>query len=71
MTSFGTQTKDLKKAATASTSNFNSKGNCRSKQSPYTVVAWRLIRKEDMVTVNGRDYHWCTGDHYSGGEKHN
>ncbi len=24
-----------------------------------------------MVTVNGKDYHWCTGDHYSGGEKHN
>ena len=24
-----------------------------------------------MVTVNGIDYHWCTGDHYSGGEKHN
>ncbi len=24
-----------------------------------------------MVTVNGKEYHWCTGDHYSGGEKHN
>ncbi len=29
------------------------------------------FKKKDMVTVNGKDYHWCTGDHYSGGEKHN
>jgi hypothetical protein len=21
-----------------------------------------------MATVNGKDYHWCTGDHYSNGE---
>jgi hypothetical protein len=21
--------------------------------------------------VNGRDFHWCTNDHYSGGVKHN
>jgi hypothetical protein len=68
--SFATQTKDEKGAATASTSNFNSNGNCRSKQNPYTIAAWYLIKKEDMVTVNGKDYHWCTGDHYSGGEKH-
>jgi hypothetical protein len=69
--SFATQTKNEKGAATALNSNSNSSGNCCSKQDPYTVAAWRLIRKEDMVTVNGRDYHWCTGDHYSGGEKHN
>jgi hypothetical protein len=32
---------------------------------------WRLIKKEDMVTDNEKDYHWCTGDHYSSGEKYN
>jgi hypothetical protein len=30
-----------------------------------------LIKKEDVVTVKGKEYFWCTGDHYSGGEKHN
>jgi hypothetical protein len=30
-----------------------------------------LIKKEDKVTVNGKEYFWCTGNHYSGGEKHN
>jgi hypothetical protein len=69
--SFATQTKDEKGVATASTSNFNSNGNHHSKQSPYTVVAWRLIKKEDMVTVNGKDSHWYTGDHYSGSKKYN
>ncbi len=38
------------------------------KREPYTVAAWRLIKKEDKVTVNGKEYFWCTGDHYSGGE---
>jgi hypothetical protein len=66
-----TQNKDEKGANTASTSILNSNGNCCSKQSPYTAAAWHLIKIEDMVTVNGKDYHWCTGDHYSGGEKHN
>jgi len=46
-------------------------GNRRGKKEPYTVAAWRLIKKEDKVTVNGKEYFWCTGDHYSGGEKHN
>ena len=46
-------------------------GNRRGKKDPYTVAAWRLIKKEDTVTVNGKEYFWCTGDHYSGGEKHN
>jgi hypothetical protein len=69
--SFTSQTKDEKGAAAASTSNSNSNGNCLSKQDPYFVAVWRLIKKEDMVTVNGKDYHWCTGDHYSGVEKHN
>jgi hypothetical protein len=35
------------------------------------VAAWRLVEMEDKVTVNGKDYYWCTGDHYSGGKKHN
>jgi hypothetical protein len=58
ITSFATQTKDEKGAATISTSNFNLNGNCCSKQSSYTVAVWCLIKKEDMVTVNGKDYHW-------------
>ena len=38
---------------------------------PYTVPAWRLIKKEEKVINNGKEYYWCTGDHYSGGIKHN
>ncbi len=30
-----------------------------------------MVKKEDKVTVNGKEYFWCIGDHYSGGEKHN
>ncbi len=41
------------------------------KDGPYTVAPWRMIKKEDTVTNNGKTYHWCTGDHYSGGVKHN
>jgi hypothetical protein len=26
---------------------------------------------EDKVTMNGNGYHWCTKDHYSGGQKYN
>ena len=33
--------------------------------------AWRLIKKEDSASVNGREYFWCIGDHYSGDEKYN
>jgi hypothetical protein len=43
----------------------------RSKKEPYTVEAWRMIKKEDTVSVKGKNYFWCTGDHWSGGEKHN
>jgi hypothetical protein len=42
-----------------------------SKKEPYTVAAWHLVKKEGKVTVNGKDYHWCTGNHHSGGVKHN
>jgi hypothetical protein len=43
----------------------------RSKKEPYTVEAWCMIKKEDTVSVKGKNYFWCTGDHWSGGEKHN
>ncbi len=43
----------------------------RSKNEPYTVEAWRMIKKEDTVSVKGKNYFWCPGDHWSGGEKHN
>ena len=42
-----------------------------SKREPYTVAAWRLTKKEEKVSMNGKDYFWCTGDHWSGGIKHN
>jgi hypothetical protein len=45
-------------------------GSRCSKKAPYTVAAWRLVKREDKVTVNDQDYFWCTGDHYSGGEKY-
>jgi hypothetical protein len=43
----------------------------RSQRAPYTVAAWRLVKTEDTVTMNGNNYHWCTKDHFSGGEKYN
>jgi hypothetical protein len=46
-------------------------GSHCSKKAPYTVAAWRLVKKEEKVSVNCKDYFWCTGDHYSGGEKYN
>ena len=46
-------------------------GAHHSKRDPYTVAAWRLTKKEEKVTVQGKDYFWCTGDHWSGGVKHN
>jgi hypothetical protein len=42
-----------------------------SKQDPYTVATWHLTKMEDKVSTNGKDYFWCTGDHWSGGTKHN
>ncbi len=47
-------------------------GSCRKKRDGhYTVPAWRLIKKEDKVVNTGKEYYWCSGDHYSGGVKHN
>jgi hypothetical protein len=58
--SFATQAKQ----ENALTSASNSQGvSCHSKKQPYKVAAWRLIKKEDKVTVNGKEYYWCTGDH--------
>jgi hypothetical protein len=70
VTAFATQQQSG--GAKENTQNSKSKGGShRSKKEPYTVAAWRLIKKEDKVTVNGKEYFWCTGDHYSGGKKHN
>ncbi len=70
VTAFATQQQSG--GAKENTQNSKSKGGSRrSKKEPYTVAAWCLIKKEDKVTVNGKEYFWCTGDHYSGGEKHN
>ena len=46
-------------------------GTRRSKREPYTIAAWRLTKKEDKVCMHGKDYFWCTGDHWSSGTKHN
>jgi hypothetical protein len=49
----------------------NNKTHQGKKDEPYTVSAWRLIKKKDTVVVNGKTYHWCIGEHYSSGTKHN
>ncbi len=41
-----------------------------SKQDPYTVATWHLTKTKDKVSMNGKDYFWCTGNHCSGGTKH-
>jgi hypothetical protein len=70
VTAFATQQQSG--GAKENTQNSKSKGGSRcSKKEPYTVAVWCLIKKEDTVTVNGKEYFWCTGDHYSGGKKHN
>ena len=69
--SFATQMKSNNNKGPSIASSAPEGGSRRSKRDPYTVAPWRLIKKEDTVTVNGKDYHWCTGDHYSGGVKHN
>ena len=43
----------------------------REKKAPYTVKPWRLEHKGDTVTVDGDTWHWCTKDHYSGGNTYN
>jgi hypothetical protein len=66
--SFATQ---AKKEITPTPASNQDGGLHRPKKIPYTVAAWCLVKKEDNITVNGKDYHWCTVNHYSGGVKHN
>jgi hypothetical protein len=66
--SFATQ---AKKKITPTPAFNQDRGSRRPKRVPYTVAAWRLVKNEDKITVNDRDFHWCTGDHYRGGVKHN
>jgi hypothetical protein len=49
----------------------NNKTYRGKKDGPYTVPAWRLIKKEDTVAANEKTYHWCIGEYYSSGTKHN
>jgi hypothetical protein len=62
-----------KKEVTPDTGVGRGSSCCGKRESPYIVPAWRLIKKEDKVINNGKEYYWCTGDHYSGGvkQKHN
>jgi hypothetical protein len=57
----------------SSSSNSDSRSRRSKKEpyTPYTVAAWRLIKTGDKVIMNGNNYHWCTKDHYSGGQKYN
>jgi hypothetical protein len=59
--SFATQATNNKENTPAPKSDAES---CCSKKAPYTVAAWHLVKKK--VTVNCKDYFWCTGNHYSG-----
>ncbi len=44
---------------------------CRKRDGHYTIPVWHLIKKEDKVVNNGKEYFWCTGDNYSSSVKHN
>jgi hypothetical protein len=68
--SFVTQAKN-DKVAPSTNSSTSANSTRRNKRDPYTVVTWRLTKKEDTVVVNGREFYWCVGDHWSGGEKYN
>ena len=47
------------------------KNNLRPQKVPYTVDVCQLVNKEDTVTVDEKNWYWCTKDHYSGGLVHN
>jgi hypothetical protein len=64
-------TQAKKEPASDSATEDKGGGARRSKREPYTVAAWRLNKKENKVSMHGRDYFWCTGNHWSGGTKHN
>ena len=46
------------------------KNSCPQK-GPYTVNAWRLLKKEDIITVDKKTWYWCTKDHFSKRIVHN
>ena len=46
-------------------------GNRNNRNTPYTVAAWRLEKKEESLTKDEIEWHWCTKDHYSAGIVHN
>ena len=72
--SFATQQWGGNNTNNQSSSSKSDSRSCRSKKepyTPYTVAAWRLVKTEDKVTMNGNNYHWHTKDHYSGGQKYN
>ncbi len=66
---FGTQAKSVINPSSEIKANV---GKCYGKKGrPYTVTEWHLTKKEDTVFSNGKTYHWCDGDHYTGGTKYN
>ena len=59
----------ISKNTVALTTHTNGKSTTSSKgKNPYTVAPWRLEKKEETITKEGIEWHWCTKDHYSGGE---
>jgi hypothetical protein len=60
-----------KKEVTPDAGGSGGGSRCGKRDGHYTVSAWHLIKKEDKVVDNGKEYYLCTGDHYSGGVKHN
>ena len=64
-------TQATKGSSNDSSTNGNTGDNRRGKRAPYTVAAWRLTKSKDKVSKNGKDYFWCTGEHWSGGQKYN
>ncbi len=61
-----------KKEIATDSSNEGKGGSTRcSKRDHYTVAIWCLTKKEEKVCMHGKDYFWCTGDHWSGSTKHN
>jgi len=45
--------------------------NTHSHTKPHTVKPWRLAFRGNAVAMNKEIWHWCLGDHYSGGTKYN
>jgi hypothetical protein len=64
-------TQAKKEIATDLSNEGKGSGTHCSKRDHYTVAIWRLTNKEEKVCMHGKDYFWCTGDHWSGGTKHN